>query len=111
MKTTPYFAVGTLLAASLLGTLYAAMHAGDDRSSSAFSREAAPQRTAGLATRTPWTTSRLTGSPEPPPPYRIERAFPKLTFKNPLLMSSAPGTPRLFIGEHAGRIYSIPPDP
>src|SRR5262249_50758590 len=40
----------------------------------------------------PWTTSRITGSPDPPPPYRIERAFPKLTFKNPLLLTRAPGT-------------------
>ena len=36
----------------------------------------------GIPKRVPWTTSRLTGTPEPPPPYRIERAFPKLHFKN-----------------------------
>src|SRR6266446_5626655 len=61
--------------------------------------------------RIPWTTSHITGSPEPPAPYRIERMFPKLIFKNPLLITSAPGTERLFVGEQAGKIYSFPKDP
>src|SRR5229473_7887716 len=65
----------------------------------------------GIAKRTPWTTSHITGSPEPPAPYRIERVFPKLSFKNPLLITSAPGTERLFVGEQAGKIYSFPRDP
>jgi putative heme-binding domain-containing protein len=68
------------------------------------------ERPFGIAERVPWTTSRVTGSPEPPPPYRIERAFPKLTFKNPLLITNAPGTERLFVGEHAGKLYSFPQD-
>src|SRR5947209_19834528 len=66
-----------------------------------------PQRSEqpfGLVRRTPWTTSRIRGSPEPPHPYRIERAFPKLSFKNPLLLTRAPGTERLFIAEQAGKI-------
>jgi uncharacterized repeat protein (TIGR03806 family) len=70
-----------------------------------------PEPPFGINRRVPWKTSRLTGSPEPPPPYRIERAFPKLTFKNPLLITSAPGTDRLFVGEHAGKLYSFPDDP
>jgi putative heme-binding domain-containing protein len=41
----------------------------------------------------------------------MERVFPRLTFKNPLLMNNAPGTERLFIGEQAGKIWSIPNDP
>src|SRR2546428_103440 len=57
------------------------------------------------------TTSRITGPPEPPHPYRVERVFPKLAFKNPLLITNAPGTERLFVGEHAGKIYSFPKDP
>src|SRR5579884_3565902 len=65
----------------------------------------------GLKVRTPWTTSRLTGSPEPPPPYRIERAFPKLAFNKPLLLTSAPGSDRLFVAEHSGKIYSFHNDP
>ena len=68
------------------------------------------ERAYGIPKRMPWTTSRLTGTPEPPPPYRIERAFPKLTFKNPLLMRNLPGTDRLFVGEHSGKIFSFPND-
>jgi putative heme-binding domain-containing protein len=65
----------------------------------------------GVAQRIPWTNSRIVGSPEPPPPYRLERAFPKLTFKNPLLLTSAPGSKRLFVGEHEGRLFSFPNHP
>jgi putative heme-binding domain-containing protein len=64
----------------------------------------------GIATRTPWTTSRIRGSPEPPRPYRIVRSFPRLSFKNPLLMQNLPGSQRLFVGEQAGKIYSFPND-
>src|SRR5438094_650264 len=32
----------------------------------------------GIDKRVPWTTSRVIGSPEPPPPYTTEPAFPKL---------------------------------
>ncbi len=69
------------------------------------------ERPHGIASRTPWTTSRLAGSPDPPPPFRVERAFPKLAFKNPLLMATMPNSDRLFVGEQAGRIYSFPNDP
>jgi putative heme-binding domain-containing protein len=62
------------------------------------------------AKRTPWTTSHLTGSPEPPPPFRSQRVFPKLVFNNPLLITSAPGTNRLFVAEHSGKVYSFTPD-
>jgi uncharacterized repeat protein (TIGR03806 family) len=76
---------------------------------------AAPQKDAerphGIPKRTPWTTSRLTGSPEPPPPYKIERAFPKLSFKNPLQLATAPGVNRFFVAEHMGKVYSFPFDP
>jgi putative heme-binding domain-containing protein len=68
------------------------------------------ERPYGIATRTPWTTSRITGTPEPPPPFRIVRAFDKLTFKNPLLMTYLPEGDRFFIGEQAGKIYSFPND-
>jgi putative heme-binding domain-containing protein len=58
--------------------------------------------------RTAWTTSRITGSPDPPHPYQIERAFPRLSFKNPLLMARLGD--RFFIGEHAGKIFSFADD-
>ena len=61
------------------------------------------------AQRVLWQTSHITGSPEPPAPYRMERVFPKLEFKNPLLLVRAPGTDRLFVAEQAGPIYSFKP--
>ena len=69
-----------------------------------------PERPYGIARRVPWKTSRITGSPDPPHPYRIERAFPRLSFKNPLLMARAPGSKRLFVGEQAGKLFSFPND-
>lgn len=57
--------------------------------------------------RVAWTTSKVTGSPEPPSPYRIVRTFPKLQFKNPVHVTNAPGTDRLFVLEQAGKILSF----
>jgi putative heme-binding domain-containing protein len=65
----------------------------------------------GIESRTPWTSSHVHGTPEPPPPYRAERAFPNLTFKNPTVIASAPGSDRLFVAEQAAKIYSFPNDP
>ena len=57
--------------------------------------------------RTPWTTSRVVGSPDPPPPFKVIRAFPNLKFEHPLLMARCPGSDRLFVGEQAGVVYSF----
>ena len=37
-----------------------------------------------------WTASKITGSPEPPPPLRAEPAFPKLNFKAPVAVVPFP---------------------
>jgi hypothetical protein len=58
----------------------------------------------GLDKRVPWTTSKVVGSPEPPPPYKTQRAFPKLTFEEPLDLAYAPGTNRLFVAQRWGKI-------
>jgi putative heme-binding domain-containing protein len=55
-----------------------------------------------------WTTSRIAGAPEPPPPLRVEQAFPKLKFHQPVDMTRMPGSDRLFVVEQAGKIYSFP---
>jgi uncharacterized repeat protein (TIGR03806 family) len=74
-------------------------------------KTASPVRKAyGIETRTPWTTSRVKGSPEPPPPYGIEPAFPKLKFSSPLDVVGAPGLDRLFVAERYGKIFSFPLD-
>src|SRR3954454_14670261 len=92
-----------LLLTAIVGALPAP---GGDRRAS----PAPAARPHGTGKRAAWTTSRIKGAPEPPPPYRIERAFPALTFKNPLLLARAPGGKRLFVGEQAGKIYSFPED-
>lgn len=60
--------------------------------------------------RVPWTTSRVVGTPEPPPPYKVEQVFPRLRFNNPVTLTNAPGTRRLFLGEQGGRIVSFVPE-
>src|SRR5439155_27352095 len=45
-----------------------------------------------IATRLPWTTSRVQGSPEPPAPYRLAPAFPRLRFELPTSLEEIPGT-------------------
>src|SRR3954469_8490153 len=57
--------------------------------------------------RTAWTTSRIVGSPDPPPPFKVVRAFENLKFEKPLLMARCPGSQRLFVGEQAGVLYSF----
>ncbi len=66
-------------------------------------KESAPAKSA----RTPWTTSRVVGSPDPPPPFKVVRAFPNLKFEHPLFMARCPGSDRLFVGEQAGVLYSF----
>src|SRR4051812_43160666 len=61
--------------------------------------------------RAPWTTSRITGAPEPPRPYIAERVFPSLKFDQPLELVAIPGTDRLVILELGGKIYSFPDRP
>jgi putative heme-binding domain-containing protein len=64
------------------------------------------------AKRVPWTTSHVSGSPEPPPPYRLERVFPRLKFQNPVDMTAGPGgMKRFFVVEQYGKIYSFADDP
>ena len=61
-------------------------------------------------TRVAWTTSKIAGSPESPPPYKVEMAFPHLKFSSPTVLSNAPGTNRLFVTEQRGKILSFPND-
>ena len=72
--------------------------------------QAADNQPFGIADRVAWTTSRITGSPEPPLPYTTERVFAKLTFENPVTLTNAPGTDRLFVVEVNGQAYSFPND-
>ena len=68
-----------------------------------------PEKPFGISERSPWTKSRLTGSPDPPPPYQVEQVFPKLKFTNPVILTSAPGTERMFVVELKGKVFSFLP--
>ena len=59
------------------------------------------------ATRTLWTTSRIKGSPTPPPPYQVERVFPKLNFSNPVDIVVEPTSKRFYVAEMSGKIFSF----
>lgn len=62
----------------------------------------------GIEKRTLWTTSKVIGSPEPPPPYKTEPAFPKLQkFEEPLDLAQAPGMDRLFVAGRWGKVWSF----
>lgn len=60
--------------------------------------------------RVPWTSSKITGSPEPPPPYVAETVWPHITFNRPLDMTLLEPEDKLFITEHDGNVYSLPAD-
>jgi glucose/arabinose dehydrogenase len=54
----------------------------------------------GIERRLPLTTSRVVGSPEPPPPYRVRKVFPDLKVNFPVAVVPQPGSDRLlFITE------------
>lgn len=57
--------------------------------------------------RPPWTTSHIKGRPTPPDPFRVELAFPGLSFQRPTCVCEIPGTHRLLVTEQAGKIFSF----
>ncbi len=63
---------------------------------------------ASAAGRTPWTSNRVVGSPNPPAPYTVERLFPKLHFNNPVDLALLPGSDRLLVLEQGGKLFSFP---
>jgi len=69
--------------------------------------KSAPIPAFDLEKRIPWTSSRITGSPDPLPPYTTQVAFPKLKFDEPLNIATTPGSDRLYIAERGGKIFSF----
>ena len=61
--------------------------------------------------RPSWTTSQITGSPDPPAPYRLQRVFPEWTFNKPVVLTDVPGNDRMLLVELSGKIYWLPADP
>ncbi len=74
-------------------------HAADDKEQ--------PKAKTDSNKRQPWTTSKVTGSPDAPPKYKSVRAFPEVKVTQPVLLVRCPGTDRLFIGEREGGLYSF----
>ncbi len=56
--------------------------------------------------RMAWTTSKIKGTPNPPAPYAIQPAFPKLTFKKPTSLEEIPGG-RMLVAEIGGSLYTF----
>ena len=55
-------------------------------------------------------TSTVVGSPDPPPPFRVQRVLPKIKLTNPVTVVNEPGSRRLLIieqsaAEGASRLY------
>ena len=59
------------------------------------------------ASRPPWTKSRIVGTPEPPPPYRIVSAFPQIRFQKPTCIEEISGANRLLVTEIGGKIFTF----
>ncbi|MCU0704250.1 MAG: PQQ-dependent sugar dehydrogenase [Fimbriiglobus sp.] len=64
---------------------------------------------AAAADRVPWTSGKVTGSPEPPPPYAARHVFPAAKFNHPLLIAPMPGSELIFVGEQDGKILTVDP--
>src|SRR5215471_8437486 len=65
------FALGALATALLPGPREVRSNP-DERQA----KKSEKQQAGGISARIPWTTSKITGTPEPPHPYRIVRAYP-----------------------------------
>lgn len=65
----------------------------------------------GLDKRVPWTSSKMKGFPEPPPPYKTQQVLPKVKFNEPLDLTHMPGTNRLVVATRPGKIYSVVNEP
>jgi uncharacterized repeat protein (TIGR03806 family) len=54
------------------------------------------------AARHLWSNTRLVGSPEPPPPYTVQKTFTKIAWKLPLYVAPEPGTDKLWVVQQGG---------
>ncbi len=76
-----------------------------------FTIQSNEPRAAEPKSRVAWTTSKVVGSPEPPPGFKIVNPFPNVLLKNPLLITHMPGTNRMVVAEQAGKIHTFPNTP
>ena len=57
--------------------------------------------------RDSWAGS-ISGSPDPPLPFKLTRVYPELTFDQPVLITRGPQDKRLYVLERTGKLYSFP---
>ena len=62
-------------------------------------------------TREPWTTSNISGSPEPPPLYIAEPVWPELELDRKLDIAHLKEAHRIILVGQKGKILSLPDDP
>ena len=73
-----------------------------DFANDSLSAEDENERPFGLSKRTPWTTSRLVGSPDPPLLYIAKKAFTEIDWRRPLYAKREPDGKHLFVIEQGG---------
>ncbi len=83
--------ITTIVLALLVGLLTFAPTQGDER----------------LGKRPTWVTSRIQGTPDPLPPYQVQRVFTNLTFDEPVILANPSKSDRMFVAERFGKIYSF----
>ena len=65
----------------------------------------------GLEKRELWTTSRVKGSPEPPPTLSHGKGrFPKMKFTEPLELTPVPGKKAWIVAERGGKVLTFDDD-
>src|SRR5436190_2076343 len=75
------------------------------------------QQPFGIDHRIAWTTSRVTGSPDPPLPYTVRKTFTNITWKAPIFIAPEPDTDRVLVVQAGGekerpsRILLVRDDP
>ncbi len=57
--------------------------------------------------RESWEGS-ISGSPDPPLPFKLTRVYPELTFNQPVVITRGPNNNRLYVLERSGKLYSFP---
>ncbi|MCA9161185.1 MAG: hypothetical protein KDA72_22795, partial [Planctomycetales bacterium] len=75
---------------------------GANSSAAGSSDQADDPRPYGLESRTPWSTSRVVGAPEPPPPYVAVKQFNHIAWERPLTITAEPGTNWLIVIQQGG---------